>query len=90
MLPDNNAQNIDTDIANMISDIASVMSSNVKIYQETKSSEIKANISYVLNFINQRTYSYILNINEFIRNNVKDVSYLKKALIEKIHGNMGD
>ena len=83
-------QNIDTEIATMVSNISSALSSDIEIYQLLKSSEIKADISYTLNFINQKTYSYVLNINDFIRNNVKDVSYLRKALIEKIHGNMGD
>lgn len=78
------------DINTMISSIESTISSNVSIYQVSKSSQIKTNISYLLNIINQSAYSYVLDINDFIRNNVKDASFLKKALIEKIQANMGD
>lgn len=78
------------DINTMISSIESTISSNVSIYQVSKSSQIKTNISYLLNIINQSAYSYVLDINDFIRNNVKDASFLKKSLIEKIQANMGD
>lgn len=78
------------DINTMISSMESTISSNVSIYQVSKSSQIKTNISYLLNIINQSAYSYVLDINDFIRNNVKDASFLKKALIEKIQANMGD
>lgn len=78
------------DINTMISSMESTISSNVSIYQVSKSSQIKTNISYLLNIINQSAYSYVLDINDFIRNNVKDASFLKKSLIEKIQANMGD
>lgn len=78
------------DINTMISSIESTISSNASIYQVLKSSQIKTNISYLLNIINQSAYSYVLDIKDFIRNNVKDASFLKKALIEKIQANMGD
>ena len=89
----NNAQveNIqNTDIDEMISTIETKLSNNRNVYQSLKSSEIKTNISYILNVINQGAYSYVLDINNFIRNNVKDASFLKRALIEKIKANMGD
>jgi hypothetical protein len=78
------------DISEMIYNIESTLSSNNEIYQMSKSSEIKTNLSYLLNIINQNAYSYVLDINDFIRNNVKDASFLKKLLIEKIQANMGD
>lgn len=83
-----NTQN--TDISVMISEIGSVLSTPVPVYQVSKSSEIKNNISSMLHSMNQESYSYVLDINDYIRNNVKDASFLKKSLIEKIQGNMGD
>ena len=88
MSSETNTQNTDITVISM--DIENAMSTSVSVYQVLKSSEIKSNISSLLHIINQETYSYILDINNYIRNNVKDASFLKKSLIEKIHGNMGD
>jgi hypothetical protein len=84
----NNTQTVD--ISSMISNIETKLSENKDIYQILRSSEIKTNISYILNVINQGAYSYVLDINDFIRNNIRDASFLKKTLIEKIQSNMGD
>ena len=79
-----------TDITTMVSNIGTIMTTPVTVYQVLKSSEIKSSISTMLHNMNQETYSYVLDINTYIRNNVRDASFLKKSLIEKIHGNMGD
>jgi hypothetical protein len=68
----------------------SVMATEVPIYQQVVSSEIKGSLSNILHIINQETFSYVLNMDSHIRNNIKDSSFLKKSLIEKIHSNMGD
>ncbi len=80
----------DTEISEMITNIESSMSNEMPLYQSSVSSEIKNNISNILHIINQETYSYVLNMDHYIRNNIKDASFLKKSLIEKIQANMGD
>ena len=87
-MADQNTQNIS--IAELTSKLDTVMASDVPVYQESKSYEIKTSISDLLHILNQESYSYVSNINTYIRNNVKDASFLKKSLIEKIQGNMGD
>lgn len=83
--------NIDNaDIAELMTGIEKSMSVAAEPYQTGRSSEIRTNISYLLNNINQSSYSYVLYINDFIRNNVKDASFLRQSLIEKIQANMGD
>jgi len=78
-----------TSISGLVSSLDGAMATNVPTYQYSKSYEIKSNISTLLHILNQESYSYVLNINDYIRNNIKDSSFLKKSLIEKIQGNMG-
>ena len=79
-----------SEVSLMISSIDNVMSTDVSIFQVSKSAEIRNSIATMLRILNQETYSYVLDINDYIRNNVKDASFLKRSFIEKIHGNMGD
>lgn len=88
MAIESNAQS--TDISALISNMETTMTSEVPILQISKSSELNNAIFNMLNIVNQETYSYAINIGDFIRNNIKDASFLKAALIEKIHKNMGD
>lgn len=88
MANENSTQSIT--ISEMTSNIDTAMSTKIAPYQYSKSYEIRSNINNMLFNLNQETYSYILSMNEYIRNNIKDSSFLKKSLIEKIKGNMGD
>jgi hypothetical protein len=83
-------ENNNKDITTLKAELEESISVTSQVYQITKSSEIKNNISTLLQLLNQESYSYVLYIKNYIRNNVKDASSLKKALIEKIQANMGD
>jgi hypothetical protein len=83
-------ENNNKDITTLKAELEESISVTSQVYQITKSSEIKNNISTLLQLLNQEAYSYVLDIKNYIRNNVKDASSLKKALIEKIQANMGD
>lgn len=88
MASDTTLQN--DNIANLILNLDDIISSDIVLYQVSKSSEIKNNIFSILQTVSQDAHSYVLNINRYIRNNVKDSSLLKKSMIEKIQANMGD
>lgn len=78
------------EINELITNIELTMNKKLDVYQISQSTIIRESISEMLHAVNRETYGYVTNINEYIRNNIKDASFLKKALIEKIHGNMGE
>lgn len=78
------------EINELITNIELTMNKKMDVYQISQSITIRESISEMLHAVNRETYGYVTNINEYIRNNIKDASFLKKALIEKIHGNMGE
>ena len=85
-----NEVNKKRDIETIRIELNEVSSTTVKIHQINRSQEIRNNLSSILQQINYESYSYVLGIENYIKNNVKDASSLKKAIIEKIHANMGD
>lgn len=75
----------------LIKEITNLRSSyDMNIYQIDKSIEIKRGIHALLTAIKQQSYIFTLNIEDYIRNNVRDVSFLKQMIKEKVHSNLGD
>lgn len=66
------------------------INTDMPIYQNSRSQELRGDIIEVLYLLNIQTHSYLLDIDNYIKDHIKDAASLKSRLIERVMTNIGD
>lgn len=83
-------QDRELEVNELIENIEYNTNADIPLYQVSRSINLREDLFAMLQVLNMNTYQYMLDIEDYIRDNIKDASFLKNSLIEKIKWNLGE